>query len=153
MSILTPRPTSCSTAAFATRSDGHEHCEYCGSLSVKDAVELLKTPGTRFSGSDWKYGWPHKFYVDHASWHAKFYSAHLQKATDAELAAFSEASKACFGISWTRDAKGVAFRAPQTKSSYGWQLNGVVGADGVPVHGEHCQKAAELAARLFAPHV
>lgn len=24
----------------------------------------MKTPGVQFSGSDWKYGWPHKFYFE-----------------------------------------------------------------------------------------
>lgn len=38
-------------------------CSYCGSISVKRAIELLLTPGTHFSGTDWKYGWPHKFYI------------------------------------------------------------------------------------------
>lgn len=41
-----------------------KRCGYCGSLSVEDAIKFLKQPGTRFSGSDWKYGWPHKFYIE-----------------------------------------------------------------------------------------
>ena len=41
-----------------------ERCQYCGSISPEDAIEYLKRPGTRFSGSMWKYGWPHKFYID-----------------------------------------------------------------------------------------
>jgi hypothetical protein len=44
--------------------DDFEHCQYDGSITVADAIQLLKTPGTHFSGSDWKYGWPHKFYID-----------------------------------------------------------------------------------------
>lgn len=27
-------------------------------------LEILATPGSTFSGSDWKYGWPHKFYLE-----------------------------------------------------------------------------------------
>ncbi len=46
------------------RGEGVLHCSYCGSLSVQDAIRFLKQPGTRFSGSDWKYGWPHKFYIE-----------------------------------------------------------------------------------------
>lgn len=34
------------------------------SLTTKEAIEWLKMPGTKFSGSDWKYGWPHKFYIE-----------------------------------------------------------------------------------------
>ena len=41
-----------------------EHCSYCGSVSPAEAIKFLKQPGTRFSGSDWKYGWPHKFYIE-----------------------------------------------------------------------------------------
>lgn len=44
--------------------DGSRCCTYCGSLSVQDVIKFMKQPGTRFSGSDWKYGWPHKFYVE-----------------------------------------------------------------------------------------
>ena len=49
-----------------THSEIHddETCPYCGSISLEKLIKLLQTPGTRFSGSDWKYGWPHKFYVD-----------------------------------------------------------------------------------------
>jgi hypothetical protein len=47
--------------------DGHFpeawYCGYCGSVHPEDAVRFLKQPGTTFSGSDWKYGWPHKFYI------------------------------------------------------------------------------------------
>lgn len=38
-------------------------CSYCGSITPQLAMALLKDPGTGFSGSDWKYGWPHKFYL------------------------------------------------------------------------------------------
>jgi hypothetical protein len=50
--------------AFEQRKDSLLHCNYCGSLSVAEAIKALETPGTQFSGSDWKYGWPHKFYLD-----------------------------------------------------------------------------------------
>lgn len=49
---------------YTAEIDGQQCCEYCGSLSPKAAIELLKKPGTRFSGADWKYGWPHKFYIE-----------------------------------------------------------------------------------------
>jgi hypothetical protein len=42
-------------------------CNYCGSITVADAIKFLKQPGTHFSGSDWKYGWPHKFYIEPAN--------------------------------------------------------------------------------------
>lgn len=40
------------------------HCSYCGSVTVEDAIKLMAMPGVYFSGADWKYGWPHKFYFD-----------------------------------------------------------------------------------------
>ena len=38
-------------------------CSYCGSIHPEDLVRHL-TSGARLSGSDWKYGFPHKFYVE-----------------------------------------------------------------------------------------
>lgn len=43
---------------------GMRKCSYCGSLHPDDLLRVLKTPGTHYSGSDWKYGWPHKFYIE-----------------------------------------------------------------------------------------
>lgn len=39
-------------------------CQACHSITVAGAASYLKQEGTRFSGSDWKYGWPHKFYIE-----------------------------------------------------------------------------------------
>jgi hypothetical protein len=39
-------------------------CRACHSITVAEAIVYLKQEGTRFSGSDWKYGWPHKFYIE-----------------------------------------------------------------------------------------
>ena len=38
-------------------------CSYCGSMHPEDLLEALEN-GAKLSGSDWKYGWPHKFYID-----------------------------------------------------------------------------------------
>ena len=38
------------------------HCSYCGSMHPLDLLAGLEQ-GARLGGSDWKYGWPHKFYV------------------------------------------------------------------------------------------
>jgi hypothetical protein len=39
-------------------------CSYCGSIAPEDLHRLLTADGPpRMGGSDWKYGWPHKFYV------------------------------------------------------------------------------------------
>lgn len=37
-------------------------CSYCGSMHPLDLVAALEA-GASLGGSDWKYGWPHKFYV------------------------------------------------------------------------------------------
>lgn len=109
-------------------------CSYCGSMTPERAIGLLRTPGTHFSGSDQKYGFPHKFYIGDG----KFYSKHLKDADDATLKEFSNLSRACFGIVWmigdTPDS--IRFCQPQTREgySYGWQRFGHIGADGKPVH-------------------
>jgi hypothetical protein len=45
------------------------YCSYCGSVDPLSFIELCKpgSPATRFEVADWKYGWPHKVYVDVAS--------------------------------------------------------------------------------------
>lgn len=37
-------------------------CSYCGSIHPEDLLIALNA-GARLIGSDWKYGWPHKFYI------------------------------------------------------------------------------------------
>lgn len=37
-------------------------CSYCGSIHPEDLVRFL-TNGATLESADWKYGWPHKFYV------------------------------------------------------------------------------------------
>lgn len=41
-------------------------CSYCGSIHPEDLYKLLTDgpPTVRMHGADWKYGWPHKFYVE-----------------------------------------------------------------------------------------
>lgn len=39
-------------------------CSYCGSIHPEDLYRhLAGEPGAELHGADWKYGWPHKFYV------------------------------------------------------------------------------------------
>lgn len=45
--------------------ESFRRCSYCGSVHPGDLVALLKSgQGVRMHGADWKYGWPHKFYVE-----------------------------------------------------------------------------------------
>ncbi len=39
------------------------HCSYCGSMHPEDLLKAI-AGGAKLGGSDWKYGWPHKFYVE-----------------------------------------------------------------------------------------
>lgn len=38
-------------------------CSYCGSMHPEDLYRAVLA-GATLGGADWKYGWPHKFYVD-----------------------------------------------------------------------------------------
>lgn len=52
---------ACGSVFRIWKHDPWEHCQYCGSLRVSQVLEFMKQPGVKFSGADWKYGWPHKF--------------------------------------------------------------------------------------------
>lgn len=117
-------------AHWETREEGRLHCSYCGSLSPAEAVKLLKTPGTSFSGSDWKYGWPHKFYIGGT----KFYNEHLVDADEATFVEFSDLSAKIFGITWNKHPeKGLGYKSPKG-GFYGYQRAGTIGQIGEPLH-------------------
>jgi hypothetical protein len=44
--------------------DGFKCCNYCGSMDPVQLADLIEQGQAIMHGSDWKYGWPHKFYVD-----------------------------------------------------------------------------------------
>lgn len=43
--------------------ESFRRCSYCGSIHPEDLLRVL-ADGARMHGSDWKYSWPHKFYVE-----------------------------------------------------------------------------------------
>lgn len=50
------------------REDGgqgrpYRACSYCGSIHPEDLMKFI-AGGATLHGADWKYGWPHKFYVE-----------------------------------------------------------------------------------------
>lgn len=51
-----------STWRPAYDSRGFRTCSHCGSMHPEDLYSAVLS-GARLGGSDWKYGWPHKFYV------------------------------------------------------------------------------------------
>lgn len=47
----------------ADERDCFRTCSFCGSIHPEDLYSAILA-GARLGGSDWKYGWPHKFYVE-----------------------------------------------------------------------------------------
>lgn len=73
---------SCGNSGFEIKNDGLRHCNYCGSIHPEDLYNLLVEGKVVLGGSDWKYGYPHKFYIytrdkDLKLSGGKFYSNHL----------------------------------------------------------------------------
>ena len=126
----------------------YDTCSYCGSLTVSDFLDALEIKGTKYSGSDWKYGFPHKFYVTipcevyvartSSEYHSgewvyvkygerntrshKFYTLHLLEASEAELERWQGVAVSLLGI-WFGWIDGeISWRACR-----GFQAWGVVG--------------------------
>lgn len=124
-------------------------CSYCGSLAIDDAIKAFQTPGVHWSGSDWKYGWPHKFYLDipceprrkctskglgdndlgysevHLE-HCKFYTEHLIDASPEQLAEWNRVVKPITGIGFEiENGERLKWNAPQG----GWQQHGIISED------------------------
>lgn len=90
MTIWPERPTCHDRDAVAARSlsgeqvawrkrNGIRRCSYCGSVHPEELVKHILAGGA-VGGSDWKYGWPHKFYLHRTTAggvDAKWYNAHL----------------------------------------------------------------------------
>ena len=141
--------------SFVAEADGNvsrdilETCSYCGSMTIDDVVKYMRIPGTTYGGSDWKYGWPHKFYIDipcapyerlvmskyesgkapvHerrivSERHHKFYSTHLRDATPEQLAAWNSVVAPLLGVAFDlHPEKGLGYRA----LCHGYQTHGVV---------------------------
>jgi hypothetical protein len=116
------------------------HCDYCGSMSPKQAITLLQAPGTEFSGSDWKYGWPHKFYIHNKSLSitfGKFYSNHINEMDENDLNVWNSLSRRIFGIAWQRDIdnrlKWAVIGKQHFDDFYGYQQYGRIDEDGNPI--------------------
>ena len=88
------------------------YCSYCGSLHPEDALKLLQK-GVKASGSDWKYGWPHKFYIQaEENGAGKFYSKHLYDANDQTFKVLTDELATKLGIRFLIDKEGLAYKAP-----------------------------------------
>ena len=51
-------------------------CSFCGGLDSKEVIAMLRA-NAECAGSDWKSGWPHKFYFWDKDGMWKYYSEHL----------------------------------------------------------------------------
>ena len=137
----------CTDMDGAARDDPEPICNYCGSLSVEAMLKYMQTPGVHYSGSDWKYGYPHKFYVDvpctpyrrctsagpgkedfgyseTKSEHRKFYSEHLEDATPEQIDEWNRVCAPLLGVQFFLNIdghEGLAWKAVP-----GWQSDGVV---------------------------
>ncbi len=122
----------------------YETCTFCGSLSVADVLAVLQLPGTRYSGADWKYGWPHKFsiepacepyracvsagpgpkdfgYTEKKNHYAKFYSNHLRDASTEQMSLWESIAVPLLGIHFDLQGQRLHWRALP-----GHQASGIV---------------------------
>lgn len=125
-----PRPDGVVVDSDGYPRDPYLHCGYCGSLTIAAALDLLETPGVKWSMADWKYGGPHKFYLDaphapfeakmgsrsslgadgqridepiigiHNAWHLKFYTEHLAEAEADQIARWNRVMGARCGVTF-----------------------------------------------------
>ena len=102
-----------SKAKYGDKEDGLAVCDYCGSMTPQDAIRILKEEHSNGSGADWKYGWPHKFYLTGANDKGiKFYSNHLYDTTPEEFKELSDLIAKRLGIRFGMDERGLKYRAP-----------------------------------------
>lgn len=106
---------SSSKITYQTRN-GVATCSYCGSISPKEALARLLNPASDGSGSDWKYGWPHKFYINVGKKYGKFYSRHLYDADPETLQPLIDALAVKLGIRFKITSEGeLAYMSPYPK--------------------------------------
>lgn len=123
-------------------------CSYCGSITPTDMIALMQTDGTRYSGSDWKYGFPHKFYIEAAiepiehycigatyqdgqmsdplydtkkHQHLKFYTEHMQDATSEQIEEWNAKVAPLLGVHFSSEKNGIHWHAAP-----GHQASGIV---------------------------
>lgn len=93
----------------------YRYCSYCGCLHPDDVRTIIEEGGT-LGGADWKYGYPHKFYVYPKGSKSmyKWYNQHLKDIKDEPaFSAFALLLKTHAGIEFSRDDEGhVMYRAP-----------------------------------------
>lgn len=91
--------------------DGHRHCSYCGSLHPEDLLNVLNA-GASLGGADWKYGWPHKFYIRQDKFNAKWYNEHLLDLAPETQTMIIELLELHAGIKFTVTGQDIGYQAP-----------------------------------------
>lgn len=94
---------------------GFRTCSFCGSIHPEDLLRALEA-GATLECADWKYGWPHKFYVRGVpssdlqsagfGW-GKWYNAHLQELSPEAFDALAPRLSAGTGVTFARDERGI----------------------------------------------
>lgn len=126
---------------YKAGEDPFRCCSYCGSIHPLDLLRYMERGQADVSGSDWKYGWPHKFYVDvpnphegvlvqvGSRWHngeeevimgkaphflhAKFYALHLNDLNAEEFEAVAALLLVYSGILYERRGGKLWYSAPR----------------------------------------
>jgi hypothetical protein len=109
-------------ATYELRKENEfRQCSYDGSIHPEDLYIGLTRKGWTLEGSDWKYGWPHKFYVrqnvegqQYGNSVGKFYNEHLLevKDIDTQLILF-QVVETHSGIKFhVHPTKGLGYSAP-----------------------------------------
>lgn len=89
---------------------GVRTCSFCGCIHPADLIRVLDE-GATLECADWKYGWPHKFYVSGGSvGHGKWYNNHLLELTPEAFAILAPRLVPGPGVVFERDEKGVKYR-------------------------------------------
>ncbi len=90
-------------------------CSYCGSIHPEDLLRFLEQAGHTLGGADWKYGWPHKFYLQGGAF-GKWYNNHLldEGFDDEARASLITAIYIKSGIEFSLNEGRLGYRAPYT---------------------------------------
>lgn len=85
-------------------AEDEDWCRFCGSISPRNLMTYLAA-GADLHGADWKYGWPHKFYISGKGvprGQVKWNNKHLLDLDDDTFAEFSEILMRYSGIYFAR---------------------------------------------------
>lgn len=92
-------------------------CSYCGSIHPGDLMDLAGRNELSLDMADWKYGWPHKFYVKgiaSPASHAKWYNLHLADLAGDAFTMVAEFVEQQGGIRFEMKPDGLAYRTVPT---------------------------------------